>query len=192
MRRLLRNCLLIQAYLLLGLALLGSPVAWGASWGASQIIETKESKGKIKIGGKIKEIPAFHLTQENCIFVEAEHQPEEWTNIAYKQPECITLRKQRAEAKGGTPIINDTKLLRVPANQYFKVHMTVSSKMANRAGELFGFQIVRGGKTVFTQGGWKPGDAKYTKAIKLSEGRYFWRCPQNPTVWYGMIAGNPT
>ena len=64
-------------------------------------------------------------------------------------------------------------------------------KMKNRRGEQFGFQINqvgKGSKTKFIVGGWKVGESKKTKAIKLKPGKYYWRCPQNRTPWYGMIA----
>ena len=133
----------------------------------------------------------FHLTQENCIFVEAEISPEKWTRLDYKQPQCVTLRNERVRKySGGKNPPAETKMFWVPANKYFKVKMTISKKMANRKGELFGFQIVKkgqGSKSVFITGGWKVGESKMTKAIILKPGQYYWRCPQNPTPWYGMI-----
>ena len=132
------------------------------------------------------------MTQENCIFMEAEINPEKWTSLTYKRPECVTLRNKRVQdySEGKNPPA-ETKMFHVPANQYFKVKMTISKKMVNRGKEQFGFQIVRkgkGSKTEFIVGGWKVGESKLTKAIKLKPGKYYWRCPQNLTPWYGMIA----
>lgn len=83
-----------------------------------------------------------------------------------------------------------TKVTRVPANQYFKIEMEVSDQMNNRVGEEFGIQIIDAEtkQTKYLQGGWKPGDKKLTRSIRLPRGRYFWRCPLNPTPWYGLIA----
>ena len=166
---------------------------WGYEpWEGKPPMELEMSTAKIKVKGKIREIPVFHVTQENCIFTEAEIIPEKWTNDHYKQPECVTLRNKRVReySEGKNPPA-ETKMFHVPANKYFKVKMTISEKMANRRGEQFGFQIVRkgaGGKTVFIVGGWRVGDSKMTKAIRLKPGKYYWRCPQNRTPWYGMIA----
>jgi len=166
---------------------------WGyQAWEGKPPMNVVKGKAKIKVKGKIREIPVFNVTQENCIFREAEITPEKWTNDHYKQPECVTLRNKRVrEFSNGKNPPAETKLFHVPANQYFKVRMTISEKMVNRRGEQFGFQIVRkgaGSKTVFIVGGWKVGDSKLTKAIRLKPGQYYWRCPQNRTPWYGMIA----
>lgn len=166
---------------------------WGYTpWEGQPMMAVEQSTAKIKLKGKIKEIPVFHVTQENCIFTEPEINPAKWTNATYKQPECVTLRNKRVrEYSDGKNPPAETKLFKVPANQYFKVRMTISDKMANRRGEQFGFQIVRkgaGSKTVFIVGGWKVGDSKMTKAIILKPGQYYWRCPQNRTPWYGMVA----
>ncbi len=162
------------------------------AWESNPQMEVSQSKAKIKLRGKIKEIPVFHVTQENCIFTEPEISPDKWTNRTYKQAECVTLRNQRVrEYSDGKNPPAETKLFHVPANEYFKVRMTISEKMTNRRGEQFGFQIVKkgeGDKTVFIVGGWKVGESKTTKAIKLKPGKYYWRCPQNRTPWYGMIA----
>ena len=168
-------------------------VAWSYEpWKDNPPMEVKHSTAKIKVNEQIQEIPVVHLTQENCIFTEAEVHPQKWTNPTYKQPECVTLRDTRVhDFSGGQNPPAETKLLKVPANQYFKVEMTISDKMANRAGELFGFQINAvgaGDETLFIVGGWKTGETKQTKALKLPPGRYYWRCPQNRTPWYGMIA----
>ncbi|MGK5091664.1 hypothetical protein WDW89_06555 [Deltaproteobacteria bacterium TL4] len=174
-----------------------SGVGWAYSpWEDNAPITPVQSTAKIKVNNEIREIPVFHLTQENCIFTEAEVQPEKWTGPTYKQPECVTIRDKRvAEFSNGQNPPKETKVLKIPANQYFKVEMTISKKMGNRKGEEFGFQInnVSGGsgdegKTVFVMGGWKPGETKMTKAIKLEPGKYYWRCPQNRTPWYGLIA----
>lgn len=165
-------------------------LAWGENWDGPTM-EVKQSKAKIRVKGKIQEIPVFHLTQENCIFVQAEVKPEAWTGPNYTHPQCVTLRNKRVqEFSGGKNPPAETKMFRVPANKYFKVKMTISEKMANRRGEQFGFQIVKkgqGSKTEFIVGGWKVGESKMTKAIRLKPGKYYWRCPVNPTPWYGMI-----
>ncbi|MBF0279154.1 MAG: hypothetical protein HQM13_15255 [SAR324 cluster bacterium] len=165
---------------------------WGyEAWKGKPPMDLVKGKAKIKVKGEIREIPVFEVTQENCIFREAEITPEKWTNAHYKQPECVTLRNKRVrEFSDGKNPPAETKMFHVPANQYFKVKMTISKKMANRRGEQFGFQIVKKGagtKTVFIVGGWEVGDSKLTKAIRLKPGQYYWRCPQNRTPWYGMI-----
>lgn len=164
--------------------------AW-ANWEGAAMV-TDESKAKVKVNGKIREIPVFHVTQVNCIFEQAETDPAKWTKPNYKQPECVTLRNQRVrEYSGGKNPPAETKIWTVPANKYFKVKMTISDEMANRRGEQFGFQIVRKDDTedtVFIVGGWKVGDSKTTKAIRLKPGEYYWRCPQNRTPWYGLVA----
>ena len=159
----------------------------------------KTSQAKIRYKGKIRKVPVYHITQENCIFVEAERSPKEWTSPEYQQTHCVTARTNRLNSsKDVNPVMN-TKIWKVPADQFFKIRMTVSNQMNNRTGEFFGIQIIKesglfgkhnvlGSNNVFTQGGWKPGDQKTTKAIRLKKGRYYWRCPANPTVWYAMIA----
>lgn len=178
---------------LLAFLVLAFPASADEYWDSKPPMEVPQSKAKIKFkSGKIQEIPVFHVTQENCIFREAEILPDKWTNNYYKQPQCVTLRNKRvSEYSGGRNPPAETKMFHVPANKYFKVKMAISPKMENRRGEEFGFQIVKKGegtKTVFIVGGWKVGDNKLTKAIRLKPGKYYWRCPQNRTPWYGMIA----
>ena len=181
-------------YALLFLALFGLPTnGWGfTNWKDNPPMKPKLSTAKIKVKGKIRTIPVYHTTQENCIFIDAEIDQSKWTGAKLKRSDCISLRNKRVrELSNGKNPPAGTKLFRVPANKWFKVKMTISKKMANRKGELFGFQIVRkgqGAKTVFLVGGWKVGESKLTKAVKLKPGLYYWRCPQNPTPWYGMIA----
>lgn len=151
-------------------------------------MRVKISKAKIKVKGEIKTIPVYHVIQENCIFIEAEIYPERWTRSNFIRTHCVTLAKRRLMTNEGENPPKDTKIFKVPANRYFKIHMTISSKMINRKGEVFGIQIVKNSKTIFTQGGWEVGDSKKTRAIKLKPGEYFWRCPANPTIWYGLIA----
>lgn len=180
--------------LVLVLILIALPsTSWGyKNWEDNPDMKVKISSAKIKVRGKIRKIPVFHTTQENCVFVEAEVKKSKWTGSNLKRVDCLSLRNNRVSkfSNGKNPPA-ETKIFRVPANKWFKVKMTISPKMANRKGELFGFQIVKkgqGSKTVFLVGGWKVGETKLTKAVKLKPGFYYWRCPQNPTPWYGMIA----
>ena len=182
-----------RVWLILVILCLGGPgMIWGASSWNNPKMDIEQGQAKIRIRGKIRKIPLFHLTQKNCIFMDAEKEPQKWTSSNYKRSDCIALRNKRVhEFSDGKNPPAETKLFHVPANQYFKVKMTISEKMANRNKEKFGFQIVKkgeGSKTKFIVGGWKVGETKITKAIKLKPGQYYWRCPQNPTAWYGMIA----
>lgn len=138
---------------------------------------------------RLQTIPVYPITQKNCIFEEMEDKPDTRTSTDYRQPHCASLRNQRVSASENSDMPVGTKLTRVPANEFFKINMVVSDQMSNRA-EEFGIQIIDAEtkRTQYLQGGWKPGDQKLTRAIKLKPGRYFWRCPVNPTPWYGLIA----
>ncbi len=152
-------------------------------------MEVETGMAKVRIRFKIREIPVYHLEQQNCIYVEPESSPDKWTKATHKQSQCVTIINQRKVFSDRQDPPIETKMFRVPANKYIKVRVTISDKMANRQGEKFGFQIVtEAGRTVLTQGGWRPGETKTSKAFKLKPGRYYWRCPANPTPWYGLIA----
>ena len=145
---------------------------------------------KIRVGREVRTIDVYPITQKNCIFEQMEETPDVRTSADYRQPHCASLRNQRVSASDNHEMPSATKLTRVPANTYFKISMLVSEQMAKRTGEEFGIQIIDAEtkQTQYLQGGWKPGDQKYTKAIKLKPGRYYCRCPVNPTPWYGLIA----
>ena len=159
-------------------------------WQDNSEYQEKLGEAKIRVGQEIKTIKVFPITQENCIFVQMEDNPKLHTSSQYRQPHCASLRNQRIADSNQREMPVSTKVTHVPANEYFKINMVVSKQMSNRKGEEFGIQIIDAEtkETQYLQGGWKPGDQKLTKAIKLKPGRYFWRCPLNPTPWYGLVA----
>ncbi len=160
------------------------------AWESNSTYTPTPDKAKIRIRFKVRSIPVIRITQMNCIYRETEDRPAVWTKDKYKQPHCASLRNQREKASDNQKMPAGTKLTKVPANSYFKIRMEISPQMNNRVGEAFGVQIIdaKTKKTMFLQGGWKPGDINLSKAIKLAPGRYYWRCPVNPTPWYGLIA----
>lgn len=161
-----------------------------SAWTDNSTYEAELGKAKIRVYFNVRTIDVYPITQNNCIFYQLEENPEPRTSSNYRQPHCASLRNQRVEASGNQEMPKGTKITRVPANTYFKIDMEVSSQMSNRVGEEFGIQIIDAETktTEFLEGGWKPGDRRLSKAIKLEPGRYFWRCPVNPTPWYGLIA----
>ena len=48
---------------------------FGEDWNSLPDMEVEHSEAKIKLRGEIKTIPVLHVTQENCIFREAEITP---------------------------------------------------------------------------------------------------------------------
>ena len=183
---------LLQLFAVLStLILLGSMDLYGYTpWEDNSSYGSELGKAKIRIRFQIREVDVYPITQNNCIFRQMEDRPNARTSPNYRQPHCASLRNQRVEASERHDMPAGTKITRVPANAYFKIEMEVGQQMSNRIGEEFGLQIIDAEtkKTAFLQGGWKPGDKKQTKAIKLKPGRYYWRCPVNPTPWYGLIA----
>lgn len=159
-------------------------------WEDNSLYSSELGKAKVRVRFQIQEVDVYPITQMNCIFSQMEDDPDARTSSNYRQPHCASLRNQRVQAASRQDMPSGTKITRVPANQYFKIQMEVSSQMSNRVGEKFGIQIIDAEtkKTKFLQGGWKAGDRSLTKAIKLKPGRYYWRCPVNPTPWYGLIA----
>ena len=183
----------IAKFLIVGLAviILLPAVAFGYTPWQDNINYNEElDEAKIRVRLKVRTIKVYPITQKNCIFEEMEENPETRTSTDYRQPHCASLRNQRVAASDGNDMPEKTKLTRLPANEYFKINMVVSDQMSNRVGEEFGIQIINADtkETQYLQGGWKPGDQKLSRAIKLKPGRYYWRCPVNPTPWYGLIA----
>ena len=169
--------------------ILASPALAYDPWKESGVMEIPKSTTQISVNRNVQDVPVFHIVQDNCIFVESEVDPGPWANKKYKQSECSSVRDQREQESQQQNPPKGTKIWHVPANQYFKIHMEVSSNMSHRSDEWFGIQIIdEGNSNVFTEGGWRPGDKKLSKALKLKPGKYYWRCPQNPTVWYGLLA----
>ncbi len=160
------------------------------TWESYSVYEPVLTKAKILRLTGIETVDVVPITQKNCIYEQLEEEPANRTSDTYRQPHCASLRNQRIKASSNNDMPSGVKLTKVPANRYFKVEMTISSQMNNRVGEAFGIQIIDADthKTMFLQGGWKAGDKKVSKAIKLKPGRYYWRCPVNPTPWYGLIA----
>lgn len=159
-------------------------------WDDNSAYEPTLKKAKILRFSGIETIDVYPITQKNCVYEQLEEEPESRTSSNYKQPHCTSLRNQRIKASENNEMPAGTKILKVPADQYFKIEMHISPQMENRVGEKFGVQIIDAvtHDTMFLQGGWKPGDKRVSKAIKLKAGRYYWRCPVNPTPWYGLIA----
>ncbi len=147
-------------------------------------------KAKILRFSGIEEVDVYPITQKNCIYEQLEEQADVRTSESYRQPHCASLRNQRIKASDNNEMPAGTRVTKVPADQYFKIEMHISPQMSNRVGEAFGVQIIDAEthETMFLQGGWKAGDKRLSKAIKLKPGRYYWRCPVNPTPWYGLIA----
>jgi hypothetical protein len=164
---------------------------WAYSpWTDNSQYEPALKKAKILRFSGIEEVDVYPIIQKNCIYEQLEDEPGNRTSDVYRQPHCASLRNQRIKASENNEMPSGTKLTRVPANQYFKVEMEISPQMSNRVGEAFGIQIIDAitHETMFLQGGWKAGDKRVSKAIRLKPGRYYWRCPVNPTPWYGLIA----
>ena len=80
----------------LSLLLVAPGVVWAyKNWQDNRDITVERSTAKVKVRGKITEIPVFRTTQENCIFVEAEVDTAKWTGSNYKRPDCVKLRNRR-------------------------------------------------------------------------------------------------
>jgi len=188
----MKTNLTIKTVVLILILTMGSAVtAFGYKpWVDNLVYDEELGQAKIRVWGQVRTINVYQITQKNCIFEQMEENPDVRTSTTYRQPHCASLRNQRVASSENHDMPSETKLTRLPANEYFKIDMAVSEQMSNRKGEAFGIQIIDADtkQTKYLQGGWKPGDQKLTKAIKLKPGRYYWRCPVNPTPWYGLIA----
>ncbi len=175
----------------LGIVIFSTANAFGYTpWQDNLSYNEELGEARIRVRREIRTIKVYPVTQKNCIFEQMEENPDSRTSTDYRQPHCASLRNQRVSASDNNDMPEHTKLTRIPANEYFKIRMIVSDQMSNRVGEEFGIQIIDAEtkETQYLQGGWKPGDEKMSRAIRLKPGRYYWRCPVNPTPWYGLIA----